>query len=146
MNQPFYELTILENHKVFDFESVGNKIIKKKILYQNTDRFPFYNLALVDVQPDGSLDDISESNNGDMEKVLATVIKSLTYFFEQNPDAIVLFRGSTDSRTRLYQIIINKELESIIPIFSILGINGMKFEKFEKNKSYEGFAIILKKQ
>ncbi|MEA5459243.1 hypothetical protein VB796_09355 [Arcicella sp. LKC2W] len=145
MNQPFYDLTTLDNAQTFNFESIGKEKIKKKILYQSTSGENFYNLALVDILEDGSYDDTVESNNGDMEKVLATVVKSFIYFFEQNPEAIVLFKGSTESRTRLYQIVINKELDNIISRFTILGINGMKFEPFRKNKSYDGFAIALKK-
>jgi hypothetical protein len=112
MTQPFYELTILDNAQTFDFESVGLKIIPKKILYQNTSRKPYYNLALVDVLEDGTFDDKVESKNGDMEKIMATVAQSLPLFFEQNPEAIVLFKGSDERRTRLYQIIINKEMDS----------------------------------
>ena len=145
MNQPFYEFIIQDNAQTFDFESIGKHIIKKKILYQNTIRKPFYNLALVDVLEDGSFDDIIESRNGDMEKILATVANTLPIFFEQFPDAIVLFKGSDERRTRLYQIIINKEMDSISHTFTFLGINDMKFEPFSKNKTYDGFAIILKK-
>ena len=145
MNQPFYEFAIQDNAQIFDFESIGKQIIKKKILYQNTSRKSFYNLALVDVLEDGSFDDMVESRNGDMEKILATVANTLPFFFEQFPDAIVLFSGSDERRTRLYQIIINKEVDNLAHTFSFLGINGLNFEQFRKNKTYDGFAIILKK-
>ncbi len=145
MNQPFYEFTIQDNAQTFNFESIGKNIIKKKILHQNTSRKPFYNLALVDVLEDGSFDVIIESRNGDMERILATVANTLPIFLEQFPDAIVLFKGSDERRTRLYQIIINKEMDSISHTFTFLGINDMKFEPFSKNKTYDGFAIILKK-
>ena len=145
MNQPSYEFTIQDDAQTFDFESIGKHTIKKKILYQNTSRKPFYNLALVDVLDDDSFDDTIESRNGDMEKILATVVNTLPIFFEQFPEAIVLFKGSDERRTRLYQIIINKEMDGISHTFTFLGINDNKFEPFIKNKTYDGFAIILKK-
>jgi hypothetical protein len=82
MTQPFYELTILDNAHTFNFESVGLKTIPKKILYQKTNRNPFYNLALIDVLDDGTFDDKIESKNGDMEKIMATVAQTLPLFFE----------------------------------------------------------------
>ncbi|MCU0468504.1 MAG: hypothetical protein MUF58_07875 [Arcicella sp.] len=145
MNQPFYEFTPQDNAQTFDFESLGKQIVKKKVLYQNTNQKPFYNLALVDVLEDGSFDDMTESRNGDMEKILATVANTLPFFFDRFPDAIVLFRGSDERRTRLYQILINREVDNLAHVFTFLGINGLNFEKFRKNKTYDGFAIILKK-
>jgi len=57
MNQPFYDLTTLDNAQTFNFESIGKEKIQKKILYQSTSRENFYNLALVDVLEDGSYDE-----------------------------------------------------------------------------------------
>lgn len=44
------------------------------------------------------------SNNHDTKKVLSTVARAVLDFLEQNPQAIVMARGSTPSRTRLYQM------------------------------------------
>lgn len=43
----------------------------------------FYNLALLNINEDGTVSDLSVSNNQDMPKVMATVFKALTYFFEK---------------------------------------------------------------
>lgn len=71
----------------------------------------YYQLALVDLKEDGTFDDKIVSNKGDRDTVLATIFQILNYFLTIVPDVVVLFAGSTDSRTRLYQIALNSELE-----------------------------------
>ena len=48
------------------------------------------------------------SNNGDAEKILATVVAAVYAFYDQYPTVWILLTGSTASRTRLYQMAINK--------------------------------------
>ncbi len=80
MDQPFYEFSIFENAFRFEFDSIGIQKIRKVILYDKTDIPHFYNLSLGDTLPDGKVSFISISNNGDRDKVMATVIKTLLYF------------------------------------------------------------------
>ncbi len=61
-----------------------------------------YNLALGDLLPDGTIDDKSNSNNGDIVKVLSTVIAILKEFTFVRPEANIVFTGSTDHRMKLY--------------------------------------------
>ena len=78
MDSPFYNFEVLEDAYRFTFKSVGRKgVIPKIIVYSKTDLPDYYNLALGDIKPDGSLDVLSKSNNGDMEKILSTVIQTL---------------------------------------------------------------------
>lgn len=95
MDKPFYEFTVLEDAYRYEFLSVGLKIIPKVIIYQTTYLPDFYSLILVDVLQDGSLDVYSESKNGDMEKVLSTVIQTILAFLAHNSEAKVEFSGST---------------------------------------------------
>ena len=106
MDSPFYNFDVLEDAYRFTFNSVGpNGVIPKIIIYSKTDLPDYYNLALGDVRPDGTLDVFSKSNNGDMEKILATVIQTLMVFLAYHSEANVFFAGSTPTRTRLYQIV-----------------------------------------
>jgi hypothetical protein len=57
---------------------------------------------------DGTIDDTSNSNNGDIVKVLATVISILKDFTLKNPKAYVFFTGSTDERVKLYVVLVTK--------------------------------------
>lgn len=103
-----------------------------------------YNLALVDVKPDGSFDDMSVSNNQDMETIIATVIRTIQVFLTFQPTAKVFFMGSTPSRTRLYRGIINKYLAQAEQIYETHGIIDWVNEPFEGHKNYEVFLIFLK--
>lgn len=147
MKQPFYEFTILESACRFEFDSVGIQNIRKIILYDKTDIPNFYNLSLGDTLPDGKVSFTSISNNGDRDKVIATVIQTLLYFFDIYPDSYVLFSGSTPERTRLYQIIIARELTYATATFYFWGMDEAgNIQPFIKNKSYIGFIISMKSQ
>jgi hypothetical protein len=60
---------------------------------------------------------------------------------EEHPSATVYLKGSTDSRTRLYQIIISKFIEQISSEFDVYGELEEKFERLKKNIYYKGFLI-----
>ena len=56
------------------------KSIKKLIQFRLVNSsLSIYNLALVDILPDGDVSDLSISNNQDMPKVLATVFQAIDY-------------------------------------------------------------------
>ena len=144
MTHPFYDFTILNEALRFEFDSVGKRIIPKVILFSVTDLSSIYSLTLANLLPDGSLDDTTVSDNGDMEKVLATVLQCVIVFLNDHPNAIVAFSGSSISRTRLYQIAIARELQQAIDRFNVWGLTQDTVEPFERNKSYEGFLVSLK--
>lgn len=99
-----------------------------------------YNLSLVDIV-DGKVSDTNVSNNKDMPQVLSTVYRTMLSFFEANPNAKVIFQGSTLSRTRLYRIAISRSKSSFEQKFRIFGYMDENFEPFEKDKNYEAFLI-----
>ena len=105
MKLPRYELTAEESMAVFEFTSQGPKgSIVKLIKYSETNLKDMYNLAFGDKNMEtGDIDDHVVSNNGDSEKVLATVVASIYAFANEYPDAWVYATGSTKARTRLYQ-------------------------------------------
>ena len=146
MDEPSYGFTKIEDKLLFEFESISDeKCIKKLIEYRLiNDEISLYNLALVDILLDGTVSDLSVSDNKDMPKVLATVFQSIIFFFQKNPHARIFIQGSTLSRTRLYQIAIAKYLEEIEQKFKILGFIDNDVEVFSKGKNYESFVISLK--
>jgi hypothetical protein len=145
MDRPFYEFTILEDAYRYEFTSIGEKEIRKVIVYQQTDLPDFFSLTLADVLPDGSLDVFVESKNGNMEKILATVIQTILAFLFHNPEAKIAFSGSTAHRTRLYSIILTKEVEKVAHILTILGLSEKGLVPFERNEKYDGFVIFTRK-
>jgi hypothetical protein len=145
MNLDTYNLKSDSDQEVFEFESIGPKgKILKLVLYRETAFKGIYNLGFGDLNPKtGEIDDTVVSDNGDGEIVLSTVVSTIHKFFEKHPKAQVYLSGSTKSRTRLYRIAINKYFELFSSKFEILGELETHFERFTKNKEYQGYLIKL---
>lgn len=146
MKEPAYLLYSSKDALEYDFESASDaQVVPKRILFN---RFHgsrnVFNLALVDVRPDGTLDDLSVSNNQDMRMVLATVVQALRVFFQNHPHGIVFFTGSTPARTRLYRAAIGLNLADAEAVFDVQGLIGNESEPFRPNRPYEAFVIRLK--
>lgn len=144
MTQSFYPFTSSVEALRFDFMSEGPRTIRKAVIYQKLPRPGAYNLVLVDIDEHNQLDDFSVSDNGDRDKVLATVVQTLFNFFDQHPHASVSFTGSTPARTRLYQAAIARELDRASERLDVYGLVDSQPEPFERNKAYAGFVIFQK--
>jgi hypothetical protein len=131
---------------VFEFISEGpNGLIRKLIQFQVTNQPNIYNLAFGDKNAEtGQIDDLAVSNNGDSEKVLATVVAALYAFFDKHPDTFVYVTGSSRARTRLYRIGISRFYKEIIQDYDLYGQIGDNFYEFELNKDYVGFLTQRK--
>jgi hypothetical protein len=105
----------------------------------------FYNLGFGDKAPlTGFISDLTVSNNGDSQKVLATVAATLYTFTNENPDAVVIATGSTKARTRLYRMGITNNLEEIEKDFIVMGLTETQWELFRKNTTYSAFLVRKK--
>ncbi|RAJ04068.1 hypothetical protein LX64_02945 [Chitinophaga skermanii] len=69
----YKDLYIRDNYTIFEFFSIGYKVIPKRIAFIPTEYAEVYNLVLGDIDVDGEINDFSVSDNGDRNKVLATV-------------------------------------------------------------------------
>lgn len=147
MNLPKYPLSSSEKMTTFEFISEGEKgLIHKLVRFQPTNLNRLYNLAFGDKNNlTGDIDDKIISNNGDSEKVLATVVATIYAFTDRYPDAFIYATGSTKSRTRLYRIGITKFIDEAVDDFEILGEINEDWEDFQKNVEYQGFLIRRKK-
>ena len=92
----------------------------------------------------GGIDDLAVSDNGDTEKVLATVVAAVYAFLDSYPTAYVYAQGSTKARTRLYRMGINRFYEDIQRDFYLYGRIGEDFWDFEPDVEYEGFLAQRK--
>jgi len=144
MNDPFYEFNSLNHATRFDFLSIGRKQIPKAVIYNQSADPQIFSLSLANVLSDASLDFKTTSNNGDLKTVLATVIQTLTVFFNVYPEALVIFTGNTRSRSRLYNILIGQEFDNTSERFKIFGIKGNNIEPFARNSCYDSFLVCLK--
>lgn len=122
MNVDKYALKTEESRKIFQFVSEGPKgAVKKLIQFQNTDEPNVYNLAFGDKLGETEIDDLAITNNGDSEKVLATVITALYAFFDQYSSAFVYAKGSKKVRIRLYRMGIVKFYDEVVRDFYLYG-------------------------
>lgn len=93
----------------FKFFSEGPKGRIQKLVQFSPIGAGLYNLALGDVNAQtGEIDDLVVGDNGDSEKVSATVVEVVYRFCDRFPAASIFATGSTPARTRLYRIGINK--------------------------------------
>ncbi len=102
MNQATYQVQVVEQNS-YAFMSIGKKGIILKVVEFAEIREGIYNLGFGDYDfATKDVDDKTVSDNGDTEKVLATVVGIVREFIEDNPTCSVFVAGSTPSRTRLY--------------------------------------------
>ena len=96
MKLPKYQLKATDKLSSYEFVSEGPKgLIVKRIQFTLINKDDVFNLAFGDKDPvSGTIDDLAISNNGDSEKILATVIGAVYAFCDKNPDAWILATGS----------------------------------------------------
>lgn len=141
-----YQLKAGAEFLSFEFISEGPKgLIRKQIQFTLVNRNGVFNLAFGNKDPiTGEMDDLAVSNNGDSEKVLATVIGAVYTFYAEYPDAWIYASGSTSARTRLYKMGITKYYNEIKDDFEMYGQIGEEWEPFEKGGDYIAFLAQRK--
>lgn len=92
----------------------------------------YYNLGFGDLDIETrEINDEIITNNGDGQKVLATVVSTMYAFTGKNPDAYVYATGSSESRTRLYRMGITNNLEELKKDFYVFGLrNDQEFNVY----------------
>lgn len=143
-----YELESDRKLLLFEFTSSGPKgKIKKIVQYAETNLKNYYNLGFGDKDATtGEIDDLIITNNGDSQKILATVASTVYAFTDKYPDAMIYAKGSNKVRTRLYRIGITNNLIEIKKDFFVFGLKDNRWKTFRENSEYEAFLILRKKQ
>ena len=105
-----------------------------------------YNLGFGDVNPiTGDWDDKVVSNNGDRNKVLATVANLVVDFLEENPSATIFAKGSTPNRNLLHQRTIERFWNEIIEMYEVQGLTEHDtWISFERKEPFSAFLIMRK--
>ena len=160
MNAERYS-TVRESNAAYRFHSKGPKgKIELRVYFQKADlgEAPrLYNLAFgtwnADLQ---TIDDAVELRNGDMDKILATVVYSAFDFLTRNPSVYIFAQGSTAARTRKYQMGIARFLGDVPSGFEILGLvkdrapesgnASQNWEKFRIGTKYMAFLLYKSNQ
>jgi hypothetical protein len=142
-----YKLERSESEFEFSFFSDGPiGRIQKRIIFRAFQNNPdVYNLGFGDVQPDGTINDLFVSGNLDNEAVFRSIAMAAYTFFHSYPDKSVFAQGSTPSRTRLYRMMITKNLKKITERFYVFGLLKEQWESFIPGRDYQAFLIQRKK-
>ena len=142
-----YEFSAGESFESFEFISEGPKgKIRKLIHFSLINEFNYYNLALGDINSiSGDFDDFVVTDNGDTEKVLATVVAAAYAFCDKHPDSWIYATGSTAARTRLYRMGINKHFDTVKEDFEVYGEFQNEWEEYIKDKNYQAFVVKKRK-
>ena len=107
MQAPFYEdIKTVKDYSTFRFTSVGKKDISKVVAFQKMEQADVYNLAMGDLVGSKSFSDTEISNNGDVRKVLTTVVNIVQIYTKKYPERSVFIQGNTEVKTNTYQRII----------------------------------------
>lgn len=145
MNLPKYPVEADYDLQYYQFLSEGSiGRIRKVVLYESLGH-NYFNLAFGDWNEElRKIDDSRRTNNGDRDKVLATVAFTALDFTNQFPNARIAIEGSTPARTRLYQMGIANNLLEINENFDIYGLFDGQMEPFQRGRNYEAFLIKRK--
>jgi hypothetical protein len=150
MERERYELERTVNGLDFVFFSEGPKgRIAKGIRFREVKGIGrnTFNLAFGDLKEDtGRLDDRAITNNDDRLKVLNTVAAAIVDFLSFRPTAIILVKGSSLSRVRLYQMMIASIWSNIHQQFEVYGRMGREWAPFQIGLNYEEFILFKKIQ
>jgi hypothetical protein len=148
MNYDIYsDFEATQDLSIFEFVSEGKcGAIPKRIKFVPTALSGVYNLAFGDINEVDEIDDLSISNNGDRNKVLATVARVVEIYTNKYPERMIYFRGSTTERTRLYRMAVGLNLEELSRKFEIFAEMEDCDEvlPFHKNMIISAFLIKRK--
>jgi hypothetical protein len=113
-----YPFTSIDG-RTFFFISKGKTNITKVVEFTATEDENIMNLGFGDVMPEGNYDDIVISDNGDLVKVMTTVVHIVLYFTMVSPFVKIIFIGSSPARMRLYRRVLDGYHNEFKKMFSI---------------------------
>jgi len=94
---------------------------------------------------ENDVDDMVNTNNQDRQRVLATVADTVIDFLKHHSEVSVFAKGSTKSRTRLYQMNITAFWNEIVyGSFIVNGYLNKEWLPFQKGINFEAFIIRKK--
>lgn len=122
MRLDHYPLKVGDRLFAYEFMSIGpkGKILKLIQFTLVDEELRLYNLGFGDWdESTGDINDKIVTDNGDTQKIMATLVEAVYQFSEEVSGALIYATGSTESRTRLYRIGLNKNLAAVKADFII---------------------------
>lgn len=138
----YRDLHIYAMCSVVEFFSIGQKgVILKRIAFTPTEYADIYGICFGDVDIGNETDEFVTSNNGDRNKVLATVAYAINIYLNNYPDRYIYVTGNKEEKTRLYRMAITLNFNSLSTQWSIYGETNEGFIPFIPNTPVKGFLI-----
>lgn len=129
-------------HETYEFWSIGPRGRIKKIVVYEQLASDVYNLSFGDWHgASGIIQDNTRSNNGDRDKILATVANTVLDFLEHHPGVRIVAEGITPGKTRLYQMAINAHFKEITQLFEIKGLTEGLWRSIIQGNNYDAFLL-----
>lgn len=145
MHLPHYTYRTNESFLDYEFVSSGPRGNIKKVVRFTQITDGVFNLAFGDLDENtGEITDAVVTNNNDSRKVLATVAATVHDFTLQYPRSVILAKGRTHSRTRLYRMGITNNWQEISLDFEVYGLLDGTWELFQQGKDYTAFLVRRK--
>src|SRR5258708_4626424 len=109
MKYEYYkDFEIADDFSLFEFISSGKQgNIKKRVSFEETEFSNVYNLSLLNIGKNGETDDMTVSNNGDRDKILATIFRAANLYTLRYPQRWVYIAANTGGKMRLYRMAIS---------------------------------------
>ncbi|WP_346320222.1 hypothetical protein [Chitinophaga sp. YIM B06452] len=145
-----YEFSANGDFTEFEFWSEGprgriRKVVRYARLNERIDGETLHSLSFGDPLELGDQNMYhARSNNGDRDKILATVAFTALEFALRHPEGKILIRGSTPARTRLYQMGMNANWGYIGELFRLEGFRCGQYEEFRRGRNYQYFLAQRK--
>lgn len=109
-----------------------------------------YSFGFGDLMSNGKIDDCSETNNGDIATVFATLLGVMMNFTTDHPKAELFFVGSTEQRTRVYGKLLSRYSGFVCQHFSITGLlekDGVRIQvDFDRTLCEEYLAFSIRRK
>jgi hypothetical protein len=148
MEYPIYnDIFNSKDWMVFRFWSDGPKgRVWKVVQFTPMAKRGYYNLAMGDWNGSGVLDFFTQTDNGDRDRILATVAVIVFGWTERFPKRKVIFQGNTLAKTRLYRMAINRAWDELNKVFLIQGLEYTPEDKlvlvdYDPQKVFEGYIV-----
>ncbi|HEY4107917.1 DUF6934 family protein [Puia sp.] len=128
-----------------DFISEGKHgPLFKRILFVPSKVENAYDLVFGNLVAGDDIDDFSVNDNGDRNKILATVAQAVNKYTKRYPYRMIYIIGSTIPRTRLYRMAIGLNLDELSLTFDIYARTEKGYVPFCKNMEVIAFLIKRK--
>lgn len=144
MNKATYNINS-PNDTIFTFISKGrNGEINKAVLFQNIEE-DLFNLVLLDYDVlNETWSDENISNNGDIVKVLATVMYIITVFLASKPNVQVYIQANSETRNKLYNRLFQNYFNEFESKFEVMAYKNFEIQPYSATEKYEKFYLKLK--